>query len=121
MVHRISLALLSFTCVTSSARANPSPPGIPIIHVGDAAMSGAELQPYDNVWLVTLHYNDGRVVERGLSTDHVRFVDLNGKHYLNRIESETDVINVPGQPPSSSSSLTFNIFDPATMAPLHGE
>ena len=42
------------------------------------AMNGSAIQPYDNVWLVTVHYPDGRVVERGLSTDHVRFIRLGG-------------------------------------------
>lgn len=96
-------------------------PLIPIVHVGDPAMNGSAIQPYDNVWLVTVHYNDGRIVDRGLSTDHVRFIDVNGKRYLSRIEGEDDVIVHPGQQPVGRSSMTFNIFDPATMAPLHGE
>jgi len=91
------------------------------VHVGDPAMNGSIIQPYDNVWLVTLHYQDGRVVERGLSTDHVRALDVDGKRYLSRIESEADVLSPPSQPPSSQVSSTFNIFDAATMAPLHGE
>src|SRR6185295_5293202 len=94
---------------------------IAAIHVGNPAMNGAIIRPYDNIWLVTLHYQDGRVVERGISTDHVRFIDIHGKNYLSRIESEADVIAPPGQTPNSSISSTFNIFDPRNMAPLHGE
>ncbi len=109
------LALL----MTLAALGAPSAP--PIIHVGDPAMNGSAIQPYDNVWLVTLHYADGRVIERGLSTDHVRFIDCNGSSCLSRIEGEEDVIAVPGQQPSGRSSMTFNIFDPTTMAPRHGE
>ena len=51
-------------------------------------MNGSVIQPYDNVWLVTMHYPDGRIVERGLSTDHVRFVTQSGKRYLSRVEGE---------------------------------
>src|SRR4051794_13155323 len=93
----------------------------PAINAGNPLMQGSNIQAYDNVWLVTLHYNDGRVVERGLSTDHVRPIEVNGKRYLSRIESEADVSALPGQPPTSTSSSTFNIFDGITLAPLHGE
>ena len=84
-------------------------------------MSGRGISQYDNVWLVTLHDNDGHIIERGLSTDHVRFITVSGKRYLSWIESEADVIALAGQPPTSTVSSTFNIFDPATMAPLYGE
>jgi hypothetical protein len=93
----------------------------PAINAGNLLMQGSNIHAYDNVWLVTLHYNDGRVVERGLSTDHVRPIEVNGKRYLSRIESEAGVSALPGQPPTSTSSSTFNIFDGITLAPLHGE
>lgn len=92
-----------------------------IIHVGDPAMNGSALRPYDNVWLVTMHYRDGRVADRGLSTDQVRPIEIGGKAYLSRIETEDGIVHPPGGQAVGNSSLTFNVFDPATMAPLYGE
>lgn len=92
-----------------------------IIHVGDPAMNGSALRPYENVWLVTMHYRDGRVEDRGLSTDQVRPIEIGGKPYLSRIETEDGVVQLAGGQAAGNSSLTFNVFDPATMAPLYGE
>src|SRR4051794_4409668 len=72
----------------------------PIVGVGDPRMSGSMIVPYDNVWLVTVHYADGRIVERGLSTDHVRPISLNGRRFLSCIESEADIMALPSQPPT---------------------
>ena len=112
---------LAAALIVSTASPTDNHAPAPIVHVGDPAMSGRGIEPYDNVWLVTLHGNDGQVTERGLSSDHVRFITVGGKRYLSRIESEADVMAPAGQPPSSAISSTFNIFDPATMAPLYGE
>ena len=105
----------------SSISAAQQTPEVPIVHVGDAAMNGRAIAPYDNVWLVRQLRNDGHIAELGLSTDHVRFISVGGKRYLSRIETEADVISLAGQPPTSALSSTFNIFDPVTMQPLYGE
>lgn len=112
---------LAVIALGSSQLLAQEPAGPRVIHVGDPAMNGNALRPYDNVWVVTMHYSDGRVADRGLSTDQVRTIEIGGKAYLSRIETEDGIIHPPGQQPAGNSSLTFNIFDPATMAPLYGE
>lgn len=93
----------------------------PTVHVGDAIMDGSILSEYDNVWRVRVRYNDGRIDDRGLSSDHVRFRQIDGKRYLTRTEGTTAVIGKPGAMPTSGYSMTFNVFDPTTLKPLIGE
>lgn len=120
--YGVCLLLAAFLSRSASGQQSTSQAtSPPIIRVGDPFMNGSAIQPYDNIWLVTLHPKDGKAIDRGLSTDHVRAVEIQGKRYLARIEGEGDVIAPPGKSPTSSFSTTFNIFDPATMAPLHGE
>jgi Protein of unknown function (DUF3108) len=91
------------------------------VHVGDGTIDGSVIQDYDNVWLVTVHYNDGRVVERGLSSDHVRLRTANGVRYGTRAEGTTAVIVKGEALPTSNFTMTFNVFDPMTMRPIRGE
>ncbi len=83
-------------------------------------MDGRRLQEYDNIWKVIVRYDDGRVDERGLSSDHVRFRSLGGRRYLTRIEGTTLVVGKPDEMPRAQFSMTFNVFDPVNMTPLIG-
>lgn len=91
------------------------------VHVGDGTMNGNVISEYDNVWLVTVKYVDGRVDERGLSSDHVRFRNIAAKRYLTRTEGTASVVGKPGESPTSNFSMSFNVFDPVSMRPLLGE
>lgn len=106
--------LLYLTGVSAEA---PLPPSI---HVGDGTLDGSALQPYDNVWQVNVRYTDGRRDERGLSSDHVRYREIDGKRYLTRVEGTTSVVGAVGARPDATFSMTFNVFDPVTLAPLSG-
>ena len=92
----------------------------PTVHVADGTLDGRHLKAYDNVWAVTVRYGDGRIDERGLSSDHVRFRTIDGKRYLTRVEGTTSVVGQPGAAASAEFSMTFNVFDPYTMAPRSG-
>jgi hypothetical protein len=117
----IALALL-LAPAAASARANPAPPASDrVVRVGDGTLSGSHIVPYDNLWLVTVHRADGTAQDRGLSSDHVRFREIGGHRYLTRVEGTTAIVGPPGQAPTGNFSMTFNVFDPATMAPVSGE
>jgi len=90
------------------------------IHVGDGAINGAHILPYDNLWLVQVHYPDGHTEDRGLSSDHLRAREINGRHVLIRIEGTTNVPG-PSHPLHGAFNSTFNVFDSISMAPLQGE
>lgn len=92
----------------------------PTVHVGDGTLDGRLLKAYDNVWAVNVRYRDGRRDERGLSSDHVRFREIDGKRYLTRLEGTTSVVGKPGAAVAAEFSMTFNVFDPSTMAPRFG-
>jgi hypothetical protein len=92
----------------------------PTVHVGDGTLDGRALVPYDNVWAVNVRYRDGQRAERGLSSDHVSFQVIEGKRYLTRLEGTTSVVGKPGAGAAAEFSMTFNVFDPVTMAPLFG-
>jgi hypothetical protein len=102
-----------------SARSRGPVPA-PVIHVGDGTLDGRMLRAYDNVWAVNVRYRDGRREERGLSSDHVRFREINGRRYLTRVEGSTSVVGNAGAAATAEFSMTFNVFDPYTMAPLFG-
>jgi len=120
IVHLLALLSLCSTCPADSA-VTDIPPSTATVHVDDGTMDGNIISEYDNVWLVTVKYFDGRVDERGLSSDHVRFRTIAGKRYLTRTEGTTSVVGKPGEPPTSNFSMSFNVFDPVSMRPLLGE
>jgi hypothetical protein len=115
-------AALSLMPVPGAAQPVPATPApANLVRVGDGTMRGARIRPYDNVWLVTVRRTDGSVDERGLASDHVRFREIGGRRYLTRVEGTTAIVGAADQPPTSRFSMTFNVFDPVTMAPLRGE
>jgi hypothetical protein len=110
----VALSLAPLPGAGSAAPAN-------LVRVGDGTMRGSRIRPYDNVWLVVVRRSDGSVDQRGLASDHVRFREIGGRRYLTRVEGTTAITGAAGQPPASGFSMTFNVFDPDTMAPLRGE
>jgi hypothetical protein len=117
----IALALLPAPLWTP-AGANAAPQtSDQVVRFGDGTLSGSHIEPYDNLWLVTVHRADGTVQDRGLATDHVRFREIAGHRYLTRVEGTTAIVGAQGQVPTSNFSMTFNVFDPVTMAPISGE
>src|SRR4051794_28908409 len=92
----IGLAL-SLVPAPGAAQAGSAPPApANLVRVGDGTMSGARIQPYDNIWLVTVRRTDGSVDERGLSSDHVRFRNIGGRRYLTRVEGTTEIVGAAG-------------------------
>ncbi len=91
------------------------------IHVEDRVVDGRALVPYDNVWLVSIRYDDGRRSEIGLSTDHVRYRQIDGKRYLTRVEGTTMVRIKEAMPAIARFSMTFNVFEPSTLLPKSGD
>jgi hypothetical protein len=115
----LALSLAAAPGAAQTGSAAPAPTNL--VRVGDGTMSGTRIQPYDNIWLVTVRRSNGGADERGLSSDHVRFRDIGGRRYLTRVEGTTAIVGAAGQTPTSRFSMTFNIFDPVSMAPLRGE
>lgn len=116
---RFALALAAL-CLPFSALAQPESL---TIRPGDGVVDGRRITPYDNVWRVQLRYPDGRVVDRGLSTDHVSTHEASGRVYLTRIETTSMAADAaPGELlPRGGTSTTYNVFDPETMLPAYGE
>jgi hypothetical protein len=113
-------AIVALGCPAASPSAG-QPPERANVHIDDGTIDGSIIKEYDNVWMMTIHYADGRVVERGLSTDHVRMRQVDGKRYMTRTEATASVVGKTDSMPSSNYSMTFNVFDPITMRPLVGE
>jgi hypothetical protein len=91
------------------------------IHPGDGTIDGKRVQPYENAWSVRIRYSDGRVVSRGLSSDHVSLHTSNGRRFLTRIESTTVTAGSDAALPRGGASSTFNVFDPTTLLPAYSE
>jgi hypothetical protein len=115
----IAIVCMSAMCSNPSVASTTLPAAL-AVHAGDGNVDGHLLKPYDNVWLVSVRYKDGRHDERGVSSDHVRFRDIAGKTYLTRIEGTTSISGPPDRAPTAAIAMTFNIFAPDTMLPLSG-
>ena len=118
---KLTIVFFAATTLSSAVIGAVAATEEPTVHVGDGTIDGSPIREYDNVWLVTVRYNDGRIDERGLSSDHVRFRTVNGRQYLSRSEGTTSVIGKPGMPPTSTFEMTFNVFEPQSLRPLLGE
>ncbi len=80
------------------------------IRVGDGAIQGSRLKPYDNAWVYSVRQKDGRVEERGVWSDQLR---------LRQTEGRTACVRVQGMTyPRGLSSANVNVFDPETIAPI---
>jgi hypothetical protein len=81
--------------------------------VGDARVDGSRLVPYDNAWLMSAHFKDGRVADQGVWTDMVRAQTVQGRKTLTRTQGLTYL--------NGQQSVTINTFDAATLEPIASE
>src|SRR5262245_19348123 len=100
-----ALALAVAAAAQPASAASPAP-----IAVGAAAVDGAVLQPYDNVWRYTVRLADGTVKVQGLWTDHLERIEVDGRSVFRRVQGMTYV--------NGLSSANLNVFDPKTVAPI---
>jgi len=83
------------------------------IHVGDVTISGSRLTPYENAWLMSAQYPDGRKVDQGVWTDALRAGNVNGRAVMIRTQGLTYL--------NGLQSMIVNTFDAATLAPISTE
>ena len=104
----LAAALIAVVPVTSSAAEKPE-----MVHVGDATVSGAHLQPYDNAWIYSATLADGTVRVQGIWTDHFVRYPVNGKSMWRRLQGMTYVTHL--------MSSVSDVFDPDSCAPISNE
>jgi len=105
--------LVALACLGggSGAADQPSPPSVP---VGDSAVDGSFLKPYDNVWRFSVEtVAEGVDHFQGLWTDHLQAVQKDGKSLFQRAQGMTYV--------DGRTTSVVNVFDPKTLAPVSSE
>ena len=80
------------------------------IKVGDGTITGANLKPYENAWLMSVHRADGTVLDQGVWTDIVRTRDLGGRKVFVRTQGMTYL--------NGATATYSNTFDAVTLAPI---
>ena len=84
------------------------------VAVGDAAVDGSILRPYDNVWRYDVTtVADGVRHFQGLWTDHLESITRDGKTLWRRVQGTTYA--------NGAVSSTINVFEPTTLAPVSSE
>ena len=106
-------------CLARGARADDAVAPA-VLAVGDAAIDGSFIQPYDNAWSITAHRGDGTVEDIGISSDHVRAREVDGRRVLLRMESTLVTTSKPGVEWPLRQSSTFNSADARTLRPHLG-
>jgi hypothetical protein len=91
----------------------PAQKDAPTISFGDGTMSGTRLAPYDNAFLLSYHFNDGRTLDAGIWSDQLRLRDVNGRKAFVRTQGFVY--------PDGASMWSVNRFDPVTLAPISSE
>jgi len=94
----------------SAATSKNSPPKI---NVNDPAVDGSSLQPYTNLWKLTVTTPAGKTITMGAWTDELKWVEVDGKKFLQRTQ-----IAAFSQGRATS---TVNVFDPKNMAPIRSD
>jgi len=85
------------------------------VTVGDAAVSGAKLQPYKNSWGMTVIKPDGTVLsDVGTWDDLLELVNVNGRECFRR----TQIARYKKNGQVVTTTTTINVFDRKTMAPI---
>lgn len=103
---RFAGAVLAATACPALAAAAPVP-------VGSSQVSGATLRPYENAWLYTARFPDGRVKTQGIWSDHVERATVNGREALKRVQGMTYV--------NALTSSGVTVMDAKTCAPITTE
>lgn len=102
-------ALLGMAVSSTQAAIPPTP----TVHVGDGTLDGSFLKPYNNAWTYTVRLSDGRVVPQGIWSDRLQWTSVDGKPAMLRVQGVTFIKGL--------SSVTLNVFDPKSMAPISSE
>jgi len=100
----------------ASPAIEPSPP-----LVKPHQIDGSIFQPYDNAWSITMRGPDGTISDAGMSSDHVRFIQIDGKAYLTRLETTASATVHTLEAAEAGVSTTFNVSDPKSLRPILGE
>ena len=98
---------------TQAQPAAPATAAAPTVHVGDGAIDGSFLQPYNNAWLYTVTSPNGQTSPQGIWSDHLQWTTVDGKQVFLRVQGTTFVTGV--------SNSIRNVFDPKTLAPISSE
>jgi hypothetical protein len=100
--------------VHAEERGTPKDSGARIVEPGDGTVDGTRIAPYDNAWSVITRKKDGTIVHVGVATDHVGYVTLDNRQYLQRIEGQVD-------DDGAREDTQITLSDPVTLAPHEGE
>lgn len=84
-----------------------------VLSAQSATPSDSILDPYDNVWRVTVRLADGTVRFQGLWTDHLERRELVGRHLWLRVQGMTYA--------NGLTSSFVNAFETGSMRPLYSE
>jgi hypothetical protein len=107
----VSLSLMVLLCNSKLLSAGDTPLATAaIVKMGDGTVSGARLTPYDNAWLVTQTFADGRINEPGIWTDQLRLREVSGRKVFVRTQGMAYY--------NGKFISSVNVFDPTTMAPI---
>jgi hypothetical protein len=77
---------------------------------GDGTVDASRIAPYDNAFVSTQLYPDGRIVYPGIWTDQVRLREIKGRKLLVRTQG---LAYYDGR-----SLVSVNVLDPRTFAPV---
>jgi hypothetical protein len=85
------------------------------VKVGDAIVSAERLQPYKNLWQMSITKPDGTVADAGDWSDQLEAVTMDGKSCLKR----TQVARFKKKDGSVAvTNTTVNVFEKKTFAPV---
>lgn len=97
--------------VSAAHAAQPDQPRS--LKVGDGSADGSRLTPYENAWLYTARFSDGRVKTQGIWSDHVERTTIDGREVLKRVQGMTYV--------NALTSSGITVMDAKTCAPISTE
>jgi hypothetical protein len=74
-------------------------------------LDGSFIEPYTNLWKLSVTLKDGRTLEAGTWSDEVVAVDAGGKRMLRRTQ-------IARYPRRNLTTTTINVFEPQTLRPF---
>jgi hypothetical protein len=106
--------LASLTVVHAQQQGTARDSGPPVVQPGNGMIDGTRIVPYDNAWSVISRKKDGTIVHVGVATDHVGYITLDNRKYLQRIEGQVD-------DDGTREDTQITLSDTVTLAPHAGE
>lgn len=100
----------------SSVAPIPRDDAKPTIELGDGAINGESLKPYENAWRVTLHKKDGSTRQAGIWTETLATRELNGRKVF--WWTSSDIVYTGDDLSKMSVYTNLNIVDFKTLAPI---